>query len=122
MNASKFRKQLASISDDLYHGHLSQNESLVKLKELTESVATQSLPGQISDEEIKEKAKEICTTNLNDGNDPEISGLEIYQCIQMAKWAITRTALPREEIFCENCGNVQVNELGDWCNTCLTPC
>ncbi len=49
MDASKFRKQLAKISHDLLHGHLSQNESLLKLKELIEPLST-SKQAEISDE------------------------------------------------------------------------
>lgn len=51
MNAKEFRKQLAKISHDLDHGHLSQNESLLKLRELLESPSIT----QISDDEIADE-------------------------------------------------------------------
>ena len=86
MTAREFRKQLASISYDLDHGHLSQDESLFKLKELTESLDTQSLPSQISKQDIADELEQALKRGSEDYANGYVEGLT-----DGFKQAITRT-------------------------------
>ena len=95
MNAKKFLKENGYDPNDEIH-KIKSGGVTTKLHNILESYATQSLPGQISDEEIEKGLNSVLKKlpqELTASLDEEAFFVAGFQ--ECAKWA-NRTALPRE--------------------------